>query len=59
MKTKGPGKGRLIFDGLIKALAVIAGALLLVMVLIVSYTVLMRYFIGKPPVWATEMTEWI
>ncbi|KPK27978.1 MAG: hypothetical protein AMK69_09520 [Nitrospira bacterium SG8_3] len=59
MKTKGPGKGSLIFDGLIKALAVIAGALLLVMVLIVSYNVLMRYFIGKPPVWATEMTEWI
>ena len=29
------------------------------MVLIVSYNVFMRYFIGKPPVWATEMTEWI
>lgn len=59
MKTKGPGKGSLIFDGLITALAVIAGVLLLGMVLIVSYNVLMRYFIGKPPVWATEMTEWI
>ena len=59
MKGNSPGKASLIFDGLIRALAVIAGVLLLVMVLIVSYTVLMRYFIGKPPVWATEMTEWI
>jgi TRAP-type C4-dicarboxylate transport system permease small subunit len=59
LKTKRRGKGSLIFDGLLKALAAIAGVLLLVMVLIVSYTVVMRYFIGKPPVWGTEMTEWI
>ena len=29
------------------------------MALVVSYNVLMRYFVGKPPVWATEITEWI
>jgi TRAP-type C4-dicarboxylate transport system permease small subunit len=59
LKTKGPGKGSLIFDGLIRALAVIAGVLLVTMALVVSYNVLMRYFIGKPPVWVTEITEWI
>ena len=59
MKREGSRKGSLIFDYLITALAVVAGALLLGMVLIISYNVLMRYFIGKPPVWTTEMTEWI
>jgi TRAP-type C4-dicarboxylate transport system permease small subunit len=39
--------------------AVIAGILLLVMTLIINYNVFMRYFIGKPPVWAIEITEWI
>lgn len=59
MNREGFRKGSLIFDRIIGALAVIAGILLLAMALIVSYNVLMRYFIGKPPVWAIEMTEWI
>ncbi|MFH1349930.1 MAG: TRAP transporter small permease [Pseudomonadota bacterium] len=59
MKREGSRKGSLIFDYLITALAAVAGALFLGMVLIVSYNVLMRYFIGRPPVWAIEMTEWI
>ena len=48
-----------IFDGIINILAVIAGALLTIMALIVTYNVVMRYFVGKPPVWAIEMTEYI
>jgi len=53
------GKKRGIIDHVIIFLAVIAGGLLAIMALIVSYNVLMRYFIGKPPVWAIETTEYI
>lgn len=52
-------KRRGIIDHVITFLAVIAGGLLAIMALIVSYNVLMRYFIGKPPVWAIETTEYI
>jgi len=59
LKTETPRKIGLIFDYLITALAAIAGALLLIMVFVISYNVFMRYFVGKPPVWSTEITEWI
>lgn len=38
---------------------IVAGILFMTMALIVSYNVLMRYFLGKPPVWAIETTEYI
>lgn len=53
------GKRKGIIDHVITFFAVISGGLLAIMALIVSYNVLMRYFIGKPPVWAIETTEYI
>ncbi len=48
-----------IIDGVIKFFAVIAGILLATMALIVTYNVIMRYFVNRPPVWAIETTEYI
>jgi len=48
-----------IIDGVINFFAVIAGILLATMALIVTYNVIMRYFINRPPVWAIETTEYI
>ena len=53
------GKIDRILDGIIKFFGIIAGILLMTMALIVTYNVVMRYFIGKPPVWAIETTEYI
>lgn len=56
---EGDEAGRGVFDRIIGFFAVIAGVLLIIMTLVVCYNVLMRYFIGDPPVWATEITEYI
>ena len=48
-----------IIDGVINFFAVIAGILLATMALIVTYNVIMRYFVNRPPVWAIETTEYI
>ena len=48
-----------ILDGVINFFAVIAGILLATMALIVTYNVVMRYFVARPPVWAIETTEYI
>jgi TRAP-type C4-dicarboxylate transport system permease small subunit len=48
-----------ILDGVINFFAVIAGILLATMALIVTYNVIMRYFVNRPPVWAIETTEYI
>ena len=48
-----------IFDRIISFFAIIAGALLVIMVLIICYGVFMRYFIGRPLSWTLEFTEYI
>ena len=51
-------KGKKSFDRLIESLAVIAGVLLLLVALAVSYSVLSRYLGFKPPVWVLQYTEY-
>jgi len=53
------GKIDRILDGIIKFFGVIAGILFMMMALIVTYNVVMRYFVARPPVWAVETTEYI
>lgn len=48
-----------LLDGIIKLFGIIAGILFMAMALIVTYNVIMRYFVGRPPVWAIESTEYI
>ncbi|MGD8226688.1 MAG: TRAP transporter small permease [Desulfobacteraceae bacterium] len=48
-----------ILDGIIRFFGVIAGILFVMMALIVTYNVVMRYFVARPPVWAVETTEYI
>lgn len=47
-----------IFDAIINALAVFAGVLLILAMLIVCLDVVMRYFLGQPIAWAQEMIEY-
>jgi TRAP-type C4-dicarboxylate transport system permease small subunit len=53
------GKIDRILDGIIKFFGMIAGVLFMMMALIVTYNVVMRYFVARPPVWAIETTEYI
>jgi TRAP-type C4-dicarboxylate transport system permease small subunit len=53
------GKIDRILDGIIKFFGIIAGILFMMMALIVTYNVVMRYFVARPPVWAVETTEYI
>ena len=53
------GKIDRILDGIIKFFGVMAGILFMMMALIVTYNVVMRYFVARPPVWAIETTEYI
>ena len=53
------GKIDRILDGIIRFFGVIAGIMFMVMALIVTYNVVMRYFLARPPVWAIETTEYI
>lgn len=53
------GKIDRILGAIIKLFGVIAGILFMMMALIVTYNVVMRYFVARPPVWAVETTEYI
>lgn len=53
MKKKG------LFDRLIDAMAFLAGILLVLAVLIVSFEICMRYFFQQPQVWTVEVCEFI
>ena len=52
------GKIDRILDGMIKIFGIIAGVIFASMALIVTYNVVMRYFLSRPPVWAIEITEY-
>jgi len=52
-------KGTGIFDRIIDFMALIAGILLVVAVLIVCWEIGMRYFVHKPLVWMVEVCEYI
>ena len=52
------GKIDRILDGMIKFFGIIAGVIFASMALIVTYNVVMRYFLSRPPVWAIEITEY-
>lgn len=53
------GKIDRIFSAIIKFFGIIAGVVFMAMALIVSYNVVMRYFVSRPPVWAIETTEYL
>jgi C4-dicarboxylate transporter DctQ subunit len=50
--------GRKLFDFVIECLAFIAGVLLLLVTLFVSYAVVMRYLHFRPPIWVLQFTEY-
>jgi len=52
-------KGRGIFDRIIDFMALLAGILLVVAVLIVCWEIAMRYFVHRPLVWMVEVCEYI
>jgi TRAP-type C4-dicarboxylate transport system permease small subunit len=58
-RTGMSGKIDRILGGIIKFFGVIAGILFMTMALVVTYNVVMRYFVARPPVWAIETTEYI
>lgn len=54
---QGPGGGLLTgIDRLSEAVGKVAGLLIVVLALMVSYDVVKRYFFGQPTVWAQEMS---
>ncbi len=53
------GKIDRLLDRMIKFFGIIAGILFMAMALIVTYNVIMRYFVSRPPAWAIETTEYI
>ncbi len=53
MKKKG------LFDRLIDTMAFLAGILLVLAVLIVSFEICMRYFFQQPQIWTVEVCEFI
>lgn len=52
-------KGKGIFDRIIDFMALLAGILLVVAVLIVCWEIAMRYFVHQPLVWMVEVCEYI
>ncbi len=48
-----------IFDGLVSALAAIAGFFIICTGIIECYEVVMRYFLHKPPIWGVEVVEYM
>ncbi|MFH1489192.1 MAG: TRAP transporter small permease [Pseudomonadota bacterium] len=46
------------FDMIIKLFAILAGALLLLVTLFVSYSVIVRYMGFSPPIWILQYTEY-
>ena len=49
---------RRLFDGIIDALAVLAGIILILMILCVSLDVVLRYFLKSPLLWVDELAEY-
>ncbi len=47
-----------VFDRVIKFFAVVAGVLLLLITLFVSYSVILRYSGFRPPIWILQFTEY-
>ena len=52
-------KGKGIFDRIIDFMALLAGILLVIAVLIVCWEIAMRYFFRQPLVWMVEVCEYI
>jgi len=48
-----------VLDRIIDLLAGAAGVLLMLIMLLVSYLVLMRYFLGRPPGWVVEICQYM
>jgi TRAP-type C4-dicarboxylate transport system permease small subunit len=48
-----------IFDGLVNALAFIAGFFIVCAGFIECYEVVMRYFLKRPPIWGVEVVEYM
>lgn len=48
----------MVFDRIIKFFAVVAGILLLLITLFVSYSVILRYSGFRPPIWILQFTEY-
>lgn len=46
------------FDGLVNAMAVIAGVFIGTQILVECYEVVARYFIHRPPIWGVEYCEY-
>ncbi len=47
------------FDGILNAMAVVSGAILLFMMLLICYDVVMRYLFRNPTGWAMEVCEYL
>lgn len=47
------------FDGMLNAMAVVSGAILLFMMLLICYDVVMRYMFRNPTGWAMEVCEYL
>lgn len=47
------------YDGVIDTLAVIAGVLTILVMLLTCYLVVMRYIFLRPPAWIVELSEYI
>ncbi len=48
-----------VFDGLVNALACIAGFFIICTGCIECYEVVMRYFLHRPPIWGVEVVEYM
>ena len=58
MGIVGDKMGKKLFDRIIESLAFIAGVLLLLATLFVSYAAVARYLHFRPPVWVLQFTEY-
>ena len=58
METTERKRGKTSFDRLIESLAFMAGLLLLLITVFVSYAVITRYLNFKPPIWVLQFTEY-
>ena len=58
METTERKGGKTSFDRLIESLAFMAGVLLLLITVFVSYAVITRYLNFKPPIWVLQFTEY-
>jgi C4-dicarboxylate transporter DctQ subunit len=54
----GSKPGKTVFDMIIDGMAFMAGILLLLVTLFVSYAVIVRYLHFRPPVWVLQYTEY-